>query len=102
MKNKLDVGVYSVPTPNLLNYDFIRAITASGPVITVEENIKQGGFGSYFLESINQLQLEANIRILSAKRTTPSSVGNQDYLRTQNDLSIEKIVEQFIGAFSNQ
>lgn len=100
-KNNLNVGVYSVPTPNMLNSDFIRAITELGPVITVEENIKQGGFGSYFLESINQLQLAANVRIISANRTLPSSVGNQEYLRTQNGLSAEIIAEQFIAALSH-
>jgi transketolase len=100
-KNNQNVGVYSVPTPNMLNSDFIRAITELGPVITVEENIKQGGFGSYFLESINQLQLAANVRIISANRTLPSSVGNQEYLRTQNGLSAEIIAEQFIAALSH-
>jgi transketolase len=100
-KKDLNVGMYSVPTPNMLDANFIKTICEIGPVITVEENVKQGGFGSYFLESINQLQIAANVRIISAARTQPSSVGNQEYLRTQNGLGAEQIAEQFIAALQN-
>jgi transketolase len=100
-KKDLNVGIYSVPTPNILDSNFINTICELGPVITLEENVKQGGFGSYLLESINQLQFAANVRIISADRTQPSSVGNQEYLRTQNGLSAEKIAERFIAALQN-
>lgn len=91
----IDVNLYSVPDMKSISDDFLETLIISGPILTLEEHYKFGGFGSYLLERFSDLDLRPHIRILGASRENPTIIGDQDFLRTLNGLSTEAIVNYF-------
>lgn len=91
----LAVNIYSVPDMHAINNEFLAKIAGEGPILTLEEHYKFGGFGSYILERYSELEVSPKIKIVGAQRSQPNLIGDQSYLRTANGISPEVLLEYF-------
>ena len=91
----LAVNIYSVPDMHAINNEFLAKIAGEGPILTLEEHYKFGGFGSYILERYSELEVSPKIKIVGAQRSQPNLIGEQSYLRTANGISPEVLLEYF-------
>jgi transketolase len=94
-KMGINVGVYSCPYISHIDIDSLQEISGFGPIITVEEHSQRGGFGSAVLEAAANSGININLRMVAAGQENLSVIGDQDYLRELNGLSVKKIVETF-------
>ena len=87
----------SIPSFDRVTDEFLNKLVNFGPIITLEENIFAGGFGSYILELLSIFGLISKTKIvnLTAHRIKISTVGSQDYLRDENGLGVERIMHVF-------
>ena len=91
-----EVAVASVPFVSSIDKDYLVARSSKGPIITLEEHSGRGGLGSAILESASENRIVAQIRTVSASQSDLSQIGDQDFLRHVNGLSVEKISEAFM------
>jgi deoxyxylulose-5-phosphate synthase len=91
----IDVSVASVPFATEIDLDYLRSAAAKGPIITLEEHSKRGGFGSIILESLNQLDVTYKLKIIASTQQNLSEIGSQDYLQIKNGLDEKSIVDAF-------
>ena len=91
----LSISVYSVPDISAISNQFLKKIAEEGPILTLEEHFKHGGFGSYILERYSEIGVFPDLRIVGAQRTQPNLIGDQDYLRTANGISPEILLSHF-------
>jgi len=91
----LAVNIYSVPDMHAIDNEFLAKIAGEGPILTLEEHYKLGGFGSYILERYSELEVSPRIKIVGAERSHPNLIGDQNYLRTANGISPEVLLEYF-------
>ena len=61
-------------------------------VITLEEHLLRGGFGSY-IQEISQ-DPKMNIQSIGIRKIVPTFVGDQNYLRDAYGLSAERVLEE--------
>ncbi len=69
-------------------------------VITVEEHVLDGGFGSYILEYLELSQLQIRVKRIGISRSFNYEIGDQGYLRTLagiDSTSIRKEIEFGLG-----
>ncbi len=93
----INVAVASVPFVSSLDENYLDKAFDKGPVITVEEHGKSGGFGSAILEYASERMTFPKIGIVSSSRENLSLVGDQGFLREANGLSKLSIVEKFMA-----
>jgi transketolase len=70
-------------------------------VITVEEHVLDGGFGSYILEYLELNQLQIRVKRIGISRSFNYEIGDQGYLRMLagiDSISIKKEIEFGLGA----
>lgn len=89
------VSVTSAPFLSSPDREYLEKAAKIGPIVTLEEHSIRGGFGSSILEFCNQESIHADVRIISATQKNNSQIGDQDFLRRANGLSLERIVEVF-------
>jgi transketolase len=89
------VSVTSVPFLTSLDKDYLISASFKGPIITIEEHSIRGGFGSAILEFFNVEHISATVGIVAAEQRELSQIGDQEFLRGQNSLHEEKIIEKF-------
>jgi transketolase len=94
-KKGIEISVASVPFVSDIDLEYLKLAAAKGPIITVEEHSRFGGFGSLVLETLNLLCIDFNLRIVAATRNNLSEIGSQEYLRAKNGLDENSIVEAF-------
>lgn len=69
-------------------------------IITVEEHVLDGGFGSYILEYLELNQLQIRVKRLGISRSFTYEIGDQGYLRMLagiDSISIKKEIEFSLG-----
>lgn len=89
------IGVYSVPFLSALSAESLKTLANFGLIVTIEEHTTRGGFGSSVLENASENGIKADVRILGTSQYNLSEIGDQDFLRKKNGLSVEKIVSCF-------
>ncbi len=89
------IEVLSVPFVSNLDENYMRKMNPNLPVVILEEHSARGGLGSAFLEKFNDIGVRPRITRVSALQKEISLTGSQDYLRTQNGISLEAILEAF-------
>jgi transketolase len=94
-KMNVDVSVASVPFATKIDLDYLRSASTKGPIITLEEHSKRGGFGSIILESLHHLDVTYKLRIIASTQQNLSEIGSQDYLQIKNGLDEKSIVDAF-------
>jgi transketolase len=90
-----DMGVYSVPFLSTLLPESLHAIAHLGPIVTIEEHSTRGGLGSAILELASLHNIKADIRIMGVSQHNLAEIGNQNFLRASNGLTVENIVKRF-------
>ncbi len=96
-KMNIDVGVVSVPFISNLDSELLTNLAKKGPIVTIEEHSPRGGFGSAILELFSALRIQTDVRILAAKQSNLALIGDQDFLRQENGLTVEQVVSEFIN-----
>lgn len=91
----LKVSVASVPFATEIDLAYLKNAAAKGPIITVEEHSKRGGFGSIILEALHQLDVAYKLKIVASTQQNLSEIGSQDYLQVKNGLDEKSIVDAF-------
>jgi transketolase len=91
----LSSAVASVPFVSSLDKDYIERAALRGPIVTVEEHGRRGGFGSAVLEFLNKEKIRANVGIIAATQKNLSQIGSQEFLREENGLDVESVVSMF-------
>lgn len=89
------VDSYSVPDMHSMRDEFLIEISNKGPILTVEEHFKSGGFGSYVLERFAEIGVPARIKLMGASREKPTLIGDQEYLKAENQISAAQMVRYF-------
>ncbi|ASY20506.1 transketolase [Candidatus Planktophila vernalis] len=96
---KIQVSHFSVPT---LSFKSIGSINLQNyeKIITVEEHILDGGFGSFVLEFLETTQLQVPVKRIGILRTFVYEIGDQQYLRELAKIdsqSIKREIEIGLG-----
>jgi transketolase len=91
----LKVSVASVPFATDLDLGYLKNAAVKGPIITVEEHSKRGGFGSIILEALHQLDVAYKLKIVASTQQNLSEIGSQEYLQIKNGLDEKSIVDAF-------
>jgi transketolase len=91
----LDVGVYSVPYISDLSPEALYELLERGPLLTLEEHSYRGGFGSSILELAARNQISGKIKIVASSQKDLSQIGSQEFLRAENGLGVEAVVNSF-------
>lgn len=92
----VDVAVVSAPFVSSIDTDYLRMASSKGPIVTIEEHSARGGLGSAVLENASHNRIPADIRVIAALQKNLSQIGDQEFLRAENGLTIERIMEQFV------
>jgi len=92
-----DVEILSVPFVSDLDEEYLRTINPDLPIVVLEEHSSRAGLGSAFLEKLNQMGIRSLITQVAASQEEISLTGSQDYLRSQNGISVGNIIKPFLG-----
>ena len=93
----IKTAVASVPFISNLDHDYLKKASLKGPIITLEEHSRRGGFGGCLLEYLNKEKINCKVKIMAASQFNLSQIGSQDFLRESNGLSALAVVEEFIA-----
>jgi transketolase C-terminal domain/subunit len=63
--------------------------------VTIEEHSFRGGFSGAILESAAKNGIRADIRVIASLQNNLSQIGDQTFLRSENGLTVQKIIDQF-------
>lgn len=91
----VSAGLYSFPCIKPLDEELIKELAASVRIIiSVEENVMAGGFGSAVAETISQLEHpRAVLRMICLSDQFPQMIGDKTYLRNYYQITCESIVK---------
>jgi transketolase len=89
------VGVYSVPFISSLSAAALKEVAQLGPIITLEEHSVRGGLGSAILELCSINGIQADVRIMGVSQHNLAEIGDQQFLRASNGLTVDSIVARF-------
>ena len=101
LKNGISVAVASVPFLTSLDKEYLIRASSKGPIITVEEHSRRGGFGSAILEFVNEENISASIGIVAAEQTKLSQIGSQEFLRNSNHINESSVFSKFMSLMVN-
>ncbi|CAN2230971.1 COG3958 Transketolase, C-terminal subunit [Candidatus Planktophila versatilis] len=91
----LEIAVCSVPMISNIDITYLEKASNKGLIVTIEEQVVRGGFGSAVLEAISLSGIDARIGIIGATQKNLSLIGDQQFLRKSNGISSEAIVDKF-------
>ena len=91
----ISVAVASMPYVSTIDITYIKKALGKGPVIVIEEHSYRGGVGAAVLEATNAANLHGAIGLIAADQNNLSQIGDQNFLRTANGISVEKIIAKF-------
>lgn len=93
----VDVEILSVPFVSHLDEEYLSTINPNLPIVVLEEHSWRAGLGSAFLEKFNQMGIRSQITQIAASQGEIPLTGSQDYLRSQNGISVDEITRVFLG-----
>ena len=91
----ISVAVASMPYVSTIDINYIQKALSKGPVIVIEEHSSRGGVGTAVLEAVNAANLRGAIGLIAADQNNLSQIGDQNFLRNANGISVENIVTKF-------
>jgi transketolase len=92
----IEVGVISIPYVSSISKTDLELLDGSKPVVSVEEHTIRGGLSSALLEQISTFRLNIQIIPVTAEQNNLNNIGDQNYLRNTNGLSVQHIATHFI------
>jgi transketolase len=96
-KLNMSVSVVSAPFVSSLDETYLRLAARKGPIISLEEHSIRGGFGSALLEFLNTNRITASVGVIASSQHNLSQIGDQNFLRISNKLSVGEIVNKFMA-----
>jgi transketolase len=96
LRENLEISTVSMFAPsdesiaNLLKANFRK------PILTLEEHILRGGFGSWVLEVANEINFQGRISSMAIDPNNHSTLGSQSYLREKSGLTSSNLTKRFI------
>jgi transketolase len=96
IEHGIEVGLFSAPFISDIDIELLKSRAALGPIVTVEEHVLRGGFGSAVLEALAVNNIKCDVRPVFASQKNITLIGDQNYLRENNGLSIADITRHFI------
>ncbi len=101
LKNRdLNPFVYSVPRLNPINLEEFSSRHQGQPILTVEEHVLSGGFGSLILENLENVSAFPKFSRLGIKGKLDTFSGSQEYLREKYGIGVNEIVSTFMNLTS--
>jgi transketolase len=94
-KQGSEISVASALFLTSMDKEFLVRAAEKGPIITVEEHSRRGGFGSAVLEFLNKENIQAKVGIVAAEQKNLSQIGSQEFLRDQNSINESNILAIF-------
>lgn len=91
----INIGVYSVTCLNNFEIEVLLQRLNLGKIVTVEEHVTKGGFGSLILEKLSSKGIAARVSMIGVDFVDFSVVGSQNFLRERHGLTVEKIAQNF-------
>lgn len=91
----ISVSVTSLAFISPIDSEYLKQAAELGPIVVVEEHSFRGGLGSAILESLNYEGINAKVGIIAANQNQISQIGDQNFLRRENGISVENIIEKF-------
>lgn len=93
----IEVSVASTPFVSNLDRDYLKLAALKGPIVTLEEHSRRGGFGGAVLEFLNEMKFYAKVGIVAAEQRSLSQIGTQNFLRNANGMNEDSIVRKFLS-----
>jgi transketolase len=84
--------VVSVPCLMPLDIEVILGVSASSPILTVEEHSVSGGLGSAVLEALSDRQVSRRVARHGFNHTSQLRVGSHQFMLTESRLDVQGIV----------
>ena len=91
----ISVAVASMPYVSTIDTNYLTSALKKGPVIVIEEHSYRGGVGTAVLEAVNAANLQGAIGLIASNQHNLSLIGDQDFLRIANGISVENIIKKF-------
>jgi len=92
----IEVSIFSIPFVSSINLLDLKRLSKEKPIVAVEEHSIRGGLTSAILESIASFGLDLRIIPVTATQTNLRNIGDQNYLRNVNGLSVADIACHFL------
>lgn len=92
----LQVKVISIPYLSSISKVDLELLDVSKPIVAVEEHTIRGGLVSALLEEISISGLSIPVIPVTAQQNDLSRIGDQNYLRDLNGLSVQHITSHFL------
>jgi transketolase len=91
---KKKIGFYTFPTIKPYDLDYLyKILTRYSQVVTIEEHVLSGGFGSSILEVVSEMNLNIKVERIGINDLFASVVGSQKYLRNIYKIDKFRIIE---------
>lgn len=87
------IGVVHLPVIKPLDTSWLVDLPRECPILTFEEHVLDGGFGSAVLEALNDSGVDAPIHRFGVKLSQLSISGDREFLRDIHGLSSDKIAQ---------
>jgi transketolase len=97
----IDVGVISVPFLSSINPQQLSNLASNGPIITLEDHSSRGGLGGAVLETLASLRIFTKTSCVASNQINLSLVGDEDYLRVHNGISVEEISSRVMSLMAD-
>ena len=91
----ISVAVASMPYVSTIDTNYLTSALKKGPVIVIEEHSYRGGVGTAVLEAVNAANLQGAIGLIASDQNNLSQIGDQNFLRNANGISVENIIKKF-------
>lgn len=91
------VQVSSISNLSDINTENLLRILEIGPVLTLEEHVLAGGFGSLILEKASELTPEYTIERVGVKEIFSHLAGSREYLIRNYELNSDAIVKKYLN-----
>jgi len=92
----IHAGLYSCPVIKPINLEQLKEIAEQYPlIVTVEENMLDGGFGSMILEALSDLKLHKDVVRMGLKEF-PEVIGSRKYLDQYYHLDAKAIADRVV------
>jgi transketolase len=94
-ESNIEVSLVSMFAPTDESITQMLERNLDKPVLTVEEHIVKGGFGSWVLEIASEINFKGRVITTGIDPKNHTVIGSQTYLRNLSGLSKEKLAEKF-------
>jgi 1-deoxy-D-xylulose-5-phosphate synthase len=93
----IKVQIASISNLSEISTENLERILKLGPVLTLEEHVLAGGFGSLILEKANELTTNYRIDRVGIRGIISHLAGSQEFLKRNYELNADAIVKKYLN-----